>query len=99
MLIADQPSSSQAVTGYRMAAANGRIGDIDGFLDPDGFLMDNSKVFVGLFRKGMESGPEYAESMPIAQEYEARLYLNLWPAAKLSTESRTPVGFALGAAY
>jgi len=34
----------------------------------------NSKIYVGLSRKTIKSGPEYAASMPITREYEDRLY-------------------------
>jgi hypothetical protein len=97
--------SSEAVTGYRIAAANGEIGHVDGFLMDDEVWAiryievatrnwwpgkkvlvspawvirvswTNSKVYVGLSRKAIKSGPEYAESMPVTREYENRLYLH-----------------------
>jgi hypothetical protein len=39
-----------------------------------GVSWTNSKIYVGLSRKAIESGPEYAESVAITQEYEDRLY-------------------------
>jgi hypothetical protein len=35
---------------------------------------EDSKVYVGLTRKAIKSGPEYIESRPITREYEDRLY-------------------------
>ena len=37
---------------------------------------EESKVYVGLSRESIQSGPEYVESMPITREYEDRLYLH-----------------------
>ena len=36
----------------------------------------NSKVYVGLSRELIRSGPEYAESTPINREYENQLYFH-----------------------
>ena len=37
---------------------------------------EESKVYVGLSRESIKSGPEYVEAMPITREYEDRLYLH-----------------------
>ena len=97
--------SSRAVTGYHIAAANGKIGHVDGFLmDDEAWVIrylevatrnwwpgkkvlvspawvirvswTNSNFYVGLSRKAIKSGPEYAASMPITREYEDGLYLH-----------------------
>jgi hypothetical protein len=36
----------------------------------------DSKVYVGLSREAIKSGPEYVESIPITREYENKLYLH-----------------------
>jgi hypothetical protein len=36
----------------------------------------DSKVYVGLSREAIKSGPEFVESAPITREYEDRLYLH-----------------------
>jgi hypothetical protein len=37
---------------------------------------EKSKVYAGLSREALKSGPEYVESMPITRDYETRLYLH-----------------------
>jgi hypothetical protein len=36
----------------------------------------DSRVYTGLSREAIQSGPEYVESLPITREYENRLYLH-----------------------
>jgi hypothetical protein len=36
----------------------------------------DSKVYVGLSREAIKTGPEYIESTPITREYENRLFLH-----------------------
>jgi hypothetical protein len=36
----------------------------------------DSKVYAGLSREAIKSGPEYDESTPVTREYEDRLYLH-----------------------
>jgi hypothetical protein len=40
----------------------------------DNVSWQDSKVYVGLYRETIKSGPEYIESMPITREFEKRLY-------------------------
>jgi hypothetical protein len=36
----------------------------------------DSKVYVGLSREAIKSGPEYVESIPVTREYENKLYFH-----------------------
>ena len=40
----------------------------------DNVSWPDSKVYLHLSRETIKNGPEYIESMPIAREYENRLY-------------------------
>jgi len=97
--------STKAVTGYNIAATDGEIGHVAGFIvddetwairyievatqnwwpakkvlvSPDWINQVSwtaSKVYVGLSRETIKTGPEFVESIPITREYESRLHLH-----------------------
>lgn len=57
----------------------------------DNVSWPDSKVYVGLSRKTLKSGPEYTESMPITREFEKRLYDHYGRSAYWVEESGNPV--------